>query len=209
MNVTDRGFIQSPSKVFIYLFFGKGPPLLTTRSRQEWWWGGGVVSKPICNIFIHHVKLNVLFPKLALEYLVGTCKHLLKMLSSDNSRDSLLSDFNPGSTCSRCEKIHAMLKKRDLTLKLTAARYFFQIFQSSRQQKHIILYILYYIIYTHIYYVLYKKIVDIYIFFFLVPPETGAHLMVRRSHPRMAVSLAVASWLQLWCGLHLPEVNFS
>lgn len=37
----------------------------------------------------------------------------------------------------------------------------------------------------------------------------GAHLMVRRSHPRMAVSLAVASWLQLWCGLHLPEVNFS
>lgn len=40
-------------------------------------------------------------------------------------------------------------------------------------------------------------------------PESGAHLMVRRSHPRMAVSLAVASWLQLWCGLHLPEVNFS
>lgn len=33
--------------------------------------------------------------------------------------------------------------------------------------------------------------------------------MVRRSHPRMVVSLAVASWLQLWWGLHLPEVNLS
>ncbi|TNN65495.1 hypothetical protein EYF80_024314 [Liparis tanakae] len=31
------------------------------------------------------------------------------------------------------------------------------------------------------------------------------HLMVRRSQPRMAVSFAVASWLQLWWGLHLPE----
>lgn len=37
----------------------------------------------------------------------------------------------------------------------------------------------------------------------------GAHLMVRRSQPRMAVSFAVASWLQLWWGLHLPEVNFN
>lgn len=37
----------------------------------------------------------------------------------------------------------------------------------------------------------------------------GAHLMVRRSQPRMAVSFAVASWLQLWWGLHLPEVNLS
>lgn len=36
-----------------------------------------------------------------------------------------------------------------------------------------------------------------------------AHLMLRRSHPRMAVSLAVASWVLLWWGLHFPEVNFS
>lgn len=36
-----------------------------------------------------------------------------------------------------------------------------------------------------------------------------AHLMVRRSQPRMAMSFAVASWLQLWWGLHLPEVNLS
>lgn len=34
-------------------------------------------------------------------------------------------------------------------------------------------------------------------------------LMVRVSQPRMAVSLAVATWVQLWCGLHRPEVNFS
>lgn len=40
-------------------------------------------------------------------------------------------------------------------------------------------------------------------------PGNGAHLMVRRSQPRMAVSFAVASWLQLWWGLHLPEVNLS
>lgn len=33
--------------------------------------------------------------------------------------------------------------------------------------------------------------------------------MVRVSQPRMAVSLAVATWVQLWCGLHRPEVNFS
>lgn len=33
--------------------------------------------------------------------------------------------------------------------------------------------------------------------------------MVRVSHPRTVVSLAVATWVQLWCGLHRPEVNFS
>lgn len=47
---------------------------------------------------------------------------------------------------------------------------------------------------------------------FLLKPVTSdpwAHLMLRRSHPRMAVSLAVASWVLLWWGLHLPEVNFS
>lgn len=34
-------------------------------------------------------------------------------------------------------------------------------------------------------------------------------LMVRVSHPRTEVSLAVATWVQLWCGLQRPEVNFS
>jgi hypothetical protein len=34
-------------------------------------------------------------------------------------------------------------------------------------------------------------------------------LMLRVSQPRRVVSLAVATWVQLWCGLHLPEVNFS
>lgn len=43
----------------------------------------------------------------------------------------------------------------------------------------------------------------------LWPLTPQAHLMLRRSHPRMAVSLAVASWVLLWWGLHLPEVNFS
>lgn len=36
-----------------------------------------------------------------------------------------------------------------------------------------------------------------------------SYLMLRRSQPRMAVSLAVASCVLLWCGLHLPVVNFS
>lgn len=51
-----------------------------------------------------------------------------------------------------------------------------------------------------------------YLISFLLEPVTSdpwAHLMLRRSHPRMAVSLAVASWVLLWWGLHLPEVNFS
>lgn len=34
-------------------------------------------------------------------------------------------------------------------------------------------------------------------------------LMLRVSHPRRVVSLAVATWVQLWCGLHRPAVNFS
>lgn len=34
-------------------------------------------------------------------------------------------------------------------------------------------------------------------------------LMLRVSHPRTEVSLAVATWVQLWCGLHRPAVNFS
>lgn len=33
--------------------------------------------------------------------------------------------------------------------------------------------------------------------------------MERRSQPRMLVSFAEANWLQLWWGLHLPEVNLS
>lgn len=49
----------------------------------------------------------------------------------------------------------------------------------------------------------------------LSPKETenmtasSHYLMLRVSHPRTVVSLAVAIWVQLWCGLHLPEVNFN
>lgn len=42
-------------------------------------------------------------------------------------------------------------------------------------------------------------------------PQCGSitDLMLRVSHPRRVVSLAVATWVQLWCGLHRPAVNFS
>lgn len=42
-------------------------------------------------------------------------------------------------------------------------------------------------------------------------PQCGysTDLMLRVSHPRRVVSLAVATWVQLWCGLHRPAVNFS
>lgn len=38
---------------------------------------------------------------------------------------------------------------------------------------------------------------------------TGLYLMLRVSHPRTVVSLAVAICVQLWCGLHRPEVNLN
>lgn len=84
--------------------------------------GGGVMSELICNIFIQYVTLNAFFFMQtcnAVKYVVGTCKHLLKMLSSGNCCDSLLSALNRASACFRCEKVHAVLKKGDLVLKLT------------------------------------------------------------------------------------------